>query len=65
MDADDLVKLLRERVKAEGGIFKFVENHDISLGYVGSVLYCGSKPGPKIALALGLKKVVSFEPIKG
>lgn len=64
MNADDLVKLLRERIKAEGSVARFAENHDLSNGYVCKVLYCNEKPGPKIALALGLKKVISFVPIK-
>ena len=64
MDAHDLVKLLRERVKAEGGAFRFADNHNVSPGYVTSVMCGCTKPGPGIALALGLKKVVTFEPIK-
>lgn len=62
MTHDELVQLLRERVKEEGGAVRFSVNHDISMGYLTNVLYCGHKPGPKIAEALGLKKVVSFEP---
>lgn len=64
MNADDLVKLLRERIKAEGSVDRFAENHDLSIGYICNVLYCGEKPGPKIALALGMKKVIRFEPIE-
>lgn len=64
MNHDDLLLLLRERVKAAGSVSRFAAEHDIAESYVGNVLYCGCKPGPKIALALGLKKVVSFEPIK-
>lgn len=64
MSADDLVKMLRERVRAEGGSLRFAENHNVSASYVANVL-CGlSKPGPGIALALGMKKVVTFEPIE-
>lgn len=63
MDAKDLVALLREQVKQEG-IYKFAERHDICVGYLTNVMYCGQKPGPKITLALGYKKVVSFEPVK-
>ena len=64
MDADDLLKLLRERVKAEGGAERFADNHNVSPSYVAKAL-CGlCKPGPGIALALGLKKVIRFEPIK-
>jgi hypothetical protein len=61
---DDFIRLLRAKVKEEGSALKFAVNHDISPGYVTGVLYAGVKPGPKIALALGLKKVVTYEPIK-
>lgn len=65
MSGDELLDLLRQRVAAEGGVSRFAENHDISQGYVSNVLYCGNKPGPKIALALGFKMVRTYEPIKG
>lgn len=64
MTDDELRELLRRQVKAEGGSFKFAANHNVSQSYVSNVLYCLNKPGPKIALALGLKKVITFEPIK-
>jgi hypothetical protein len=64
MDADDLVKLLRERCLAEGGAYRFAKNHEVSDQYVSNVLSGKYKPGPKIAMALGLKKVITFEPIK-
>ena len=64
MNQDDLLALLRERIKAEGGIVKFCYNHHICQGNLTKVLYCGEKPGPQIALAVGCRKVISFEPIK-
>lgn len=65
MNQDDFLALLRAKVKEEGSAFKFAANHGISQGYVSGVLYGGIKPGPKIALALGLKVVRSYEPING
>lgn len=64
MDADDLIRLLRQRIKAEGGVFKFAVNHDMCQGYVSNVLSGRNKPGPKITIALGLKPVRTYEPIK-
>lgn len=64
VDADDLRKLLRQRIEEEGGFHKFAANHAICYGNLTRVVYCGEKPGPQIALALGYKKVISFEPIK-
>ena len=64
MDALELVALLRQKIKEEGGIHRFAANHGICYGNLTRVVYCGEKPGPQIALALGMKKVVSFEPIK-
>ena len=65
MDAMELVALLREKVDECGGICKFSDRHDISMGYISNVLYCGAKPGPMISRALGYRKVIRFEPIKG
>lgn len=63
MDSDELLVLLRDRVRTEGGSHRFAANHDLSPSYITTVL-CGlNKPGPKIAMALGLKKVITFEPI--
>jgi hypothetical protein len=64
MDSLELIALLRQKVTEEGGIVRFAKDHKISMGYLTNVMYCGYKPGPKITLALGYKKVVSFEPIK-
>lgn len=62
MDADELIRLLRQKVKEEGGYLKFAEKHQISQGYLSNVL-CGiNKPGPKIAHALGLKRRWNYEP---
>ena len=63
MNADDLVKLLRERCQAEGSVYQFAKRRSISEPYVRNVLNGHYKPGPKIAMALGLKKVVVYEPI--
>ena len=63
MNADELVARLKEQVKAEGGIVKFCANHGICQGNLTKVLYCGEKPGPQIALAVGMKKVITFEPV--
>jgi hypothetical protein len=64
VNTDDLLKLLRQRVKEEGGQSRFAQNHGLSQGYVANVL-CGTcKPGPSIAVAVGMKLVRSFEPIK-
>lgn len=63
MNSDELKALLRQAAKAEGSLERFAERHNLSAGYLRNFL-CGlAKPGPAIALALGLKKVVSFEPI--
>lgn len=62
MNADELVARLKEQVRAEGGIKKFAKNHKISQGNLSKVLYCGGKPGPQIIVALGMKRITSFEP---
>ena len=64
MNADDLLRLLRECIQKEGSAYRFAKNHEVSEQYLGNVLAGKYKPGPKIALALGLKKVITFEPIK-
>lgn len=64
MDADELVALLRYRVKRAGGEMPFAVKNAVSVQYVHNVLVGRCKPGPKIAIALGLRPVRSFEPIK-
>ena len=63
MNATELVALLRQKIKEEGGFHQFAANHSICYGNLTRVVYCGEKPGPQIALALGFRKVLSFEPI--
>jgi hypothetical protein len=64
MNSLELVALLRKKITEEGGIVRFSVDHQICMGYLRNVLYCGAKPGPKIGLALGMKKTVRWEPIK-
>jgi hypothetical protein len=58
---DEIQRLLRERVDAEGGIIRFSVKHNISMGYLTNVLYCGHRPGPKILAPLGLIKATRYE----
>ena len=64
MDADALLRLLRQKCQDEGSTYRFAKSHSISEQYVHNVLKGQCKPGPKIAMALGLKIVRSYEPIK-
>jgi hypothetical protein len=61
---EEFMELLRQRVKEEGGPYRFAANHDMSQGYVCVVLDGRDKPGPKMALALGMRIVRTYEPIK-
>ena len=55
------LQLLRDRLK--GRTYKEVGDEiGVSAAFICNVLKGKRKPGPKVLKALGLKKVVSFEP---
>jgi hypothetical protein len=58
---EEIKRLLRERVDAEGGIVRFSVKHNISMGYLTNVLYRWHRPGPKILAPLGLIKATRYE----
>lgn len=65
MDIDDVIALLRQRIQEEGAsVTRFAMNHGLSQSYLSNVLNGNNKPGPAILVALDLKPVLSYEPIK-
>ena len=60
-----IVEALTKAVNAAGTQTAFAKQHGVSLAYVNDVLQGRRKAGKKILTALGLRPVVSYEPIKG
>lgn len=51
---------LRNACDAAGGQTAWAAAHGLSVSYVNDVLNARKDPGPKIAAALGLQKIVAF-----
>lgn len=64
MSQDDVVAILKERCAAAGGRCRFASTHKISHSLIYRVERYQIKPTPQVLTALGLRKVVSFEPIR-
>lgn len=65
MNSDDVRRLLQERIRAEGkSVNGFALEHGVSQSYLWNVLAGKNKPGPTITLLVGLKPVLTYEPIK-
>lgn len=60
---DELLSLLRRKIKEAGQQKLFAELHGISAQYVSDVLHKRREPGEAILAALGLRKVVKFEEV--
>ena len=61
---DDLIALLRRRIKEHGQQKLFAAAHGMSAQYVTDVLRGRREPGEKMLGALGLRKVVTYEEVK-
>jgi len=60
---EELRELLREQV-AETGASRFARQHGISETLVSLVTHGHQKPGPRIAEALGYRKIIRFEALQ-
>jgi hypothetical protein len=69
LTTEELVELLAARVAEEGSQTAFARKHvrsraKTACNYISMVLSGARKPGPAIALALGYRKVIRYEPRK-
>ena len=60
MTDDEVRALIRE--KANGNVSAWAKSHGMSAQYVSDVLQSRRGPGDAILAALGLEKVVTYEP---
>ncbi len=65
MNLMQVFALLQTECAKAGGQKAWAAEHGLSGGYVSSVLHAKQDPGPAVLAALGLRKVVSFEPVRG
>lgn len=63
MTSDAVRQLLRTRVREWGDQLRAATQMGVSPQYLSDVLR-GKEPGPAILRALGLRRVVSYEPIR-
>jgi hypothetical protein len=61
MDKAALLAFLAAEIKISGSIAKWAEAHGPSPQYIKDVLHGRRDPGPRILLALGIKKIVIYE----
>ena len=62
MDSDDVLRLLRQRIAEAGTKYRFCIENDVHQGTLCKVLKGEKKIEPQILVALGLRRVVSYEP---
>ena len=55
-----VIALLKEKTAEAGSMRSFAEQHDLCHTYVSDVAKGSKPPGPRILVALGLAKVVSY-----
>ena len=63
MGHDEVIALLRQHVARAGSQGKAAVALGLQQGQISAVLNHHQKPGPCVLAALGLRKVVSYEPI--
>lgn len=61
----DLYTALCNKCTEAGGQSAFAKKHGVSVAYVSDVLNGRKSPGPALLKAMGLRKVVRYEPVKG
>ena len=62
MTADDVRAKLREAARAAGSVKRWAIEHGVPAPVANTVLH-GREPTPQLVAALGLRRVVSYEPI--
>jgi hypothetical protein len=62
MTADDVRAKLREATKAAGSVKSWAIAHGVPAPVANTVLH-GREPTPQLVAALGLRRVVSYEPV--
>lgn len=63
MDEINVLTKLEMACKRAGSQLAWAKAHGISPAYLSSVLGYERHPGPKLLAALGLRKVISYEPV--
>ena len=64
MTYDELLSHIRQRVVDAGSQGKLADEIGLAQGEISAVLTLNQKPGPKVLAALGLRKVVTYEPTR-
>jgi DNA-binding transcriptional regulator YdaS (Cro superfamily) len=64
LNENDLRQILRHRCESAGSAAKFARQADLSEGLVSQILSGRQKMGPKMARALGYRKIIRFEPLQ-
>lgn len=65
LKAIDLHAILRKLCCEAGGQSAFARDHGVSIAYVSDFLNGRQDAGPALLKAMGLRKVVRYEPVKG
>lgn len=63
MTADDVRAKLREAARAAGSVKRWAIEHGVPAPVANTVLH-GREPTPQLVAALGLRRVISYEPIQ-
>jgi DNA-binding transcriptional regulator YdaS (Cro superfamily) len=61
---NDMRNILRHRCASAGSAAAFAQQANLSEGLVSQILSGRQKVGPKMAKALGYRKIIRFEPLQ-
>lgn len=64
MTADDVRRLLQQRIKEAGSQFKFCVEVGVHPSTLNKFLHHTLRPTPAIINSLGLREIVTYEPVK-
>jgi len=64
MTIDEVVDVLREATKEKGQKTAWAKKHGFKMQYISAIVNGRQKPDLPIILALGFRRVVSYEPLK-
>ena len=65
MTHQDVLDLLRRRIAKRESMSAWAAEHGIAKSYLSQVLAGHTTPGPSVLDALGLKKVVTYQRLRG
>jgi hypothetical protein len=61
MTRDEAMTILRNHIEKEGSMRAFADKHDFNVSFISDIMRGRREPSERILLAVGVKKVVTYE----